>query len=96
MNTLSPNLRWSMFFCAFAFLVILLTGVLFDSALASVPQAVQRAMIMVLIVLPNLAGSICGFLSFFKQPRRVVLSIVFFMLNLLSALFYTLLVFIAG
>ena len=96
MKTLPPLLRWSLFLFAFAFLVFILTGVVLDSALASVPQAIQRAMIVLLIVVPNTAGAVLAFLALFRKPRKILLTVLALVLNTMSALFYTFLVFMAG
>ena len=96
MKNMHRFLRWSIYLFAFAVLVFLLTGVVLDSTLASVPQIIQRAMIVLFIILPNAAGAVLAFLSLSRQPRKIALSAIFIVLNLLSALFYTFLVLFAG
>ncbi len=96
MNKLPPFLRWSFYLFAIAAVTFLLTGVVLDSVLASVPQAVQRILIVVLIVLPAAVGAVLSFLSLFRQPRRLFLSILSLLVNSLTALFFAFLASFAG
>ncbi len=96
MNKLPPFLRWSFYLFTIAAVTFLLTGVVLDSVLASVPQAVQRILIVVLIVLPAAVGAVLSFLSLFRQPRRLFLSILSLLVNSLTALFFAFLASFAG
>jgi len=90
------SLRWAYGLFLFALVAFLITGVLLDSALASVPTSIQRILTIVLIVLPTAAGTLAGIVSLMRPPRLWLASLLAIFLNGLSALFFAFLASFAG
>jgi hypothetical protein len=93
---MNQNLRWAYLLFGFAVLAFLVTGVLLEGALASVPPMTQRIMNLILIILPTVVGSFLGVLSLVRPPRRWLLAIPAILLNGLTALFFIFLISFAG
>lgn len=95
MNINNP-LKRSLYLFAFALVAFLFIGVLLDSTLASAPDLIQRLLPLVLVILPAAAGAVLAAGSFSREPRNTLLSAVSLLLNLLTALFFSLVILISG
>ena len=89
-------LKWSYLLFGFAAVAFLITGVLLDSTLASIPNGTQRMITVLLIVLPTLVGTVLGLVALFRKPVRWLLAILAVLLNGLTALFFFAIVSFAG
>ena len=92
----SKPLKWSYLLFGIALLAFLITGVLLDSTLASVPTGTQRLMNIGLIILPTLLGTVLGVMALLHKPVRWLLAILAILLNGLTALFFIAIVSFAG
>lgn len=79
-----------------ALFFFILTSVILDSALASVPMALQRWLIALTLVLPALFGVVMGVLELRQPDRHISLALIAIVLNALVALFFIALLGIAG
>ena len=95
MNTNLPT-RWSFGLFLATVVIFLVVGVLLEGVLNSFSTAVQRILMIALIVLPAGLGTLAGILSFFREPRRILLSLLAVLLNGLTFLFFAFLVSFAG
>ena len=80
---------------AFSILVLVLLTV-FESALAGMATSAERALTLVLLVLPAAAGAVLGMLSLARREGRGWLAGLSVLLNTLFALFHLTLVLFAG
>ncbi len=73
-----------------------LTGVILDSALASLSLTLQRWIVVVTLILPATLGMIMGMLALRQRSDRWLVALISIILNGLFALFYLALLGIAG
>ena len=81
-------------FVSSALFLILLT--LFESSLAGLSLAVEKILILLLLVLPALIGVVFGVLSFTRKESKPWIAILGILLNGLFALFHLFLLSFAG
>jgi len=81
-------------FVSSALFLILVT--LFESSLAGLSLAVEKILILLLLVLPALIGVVFGVLSFTRKESKPWIAILGILLNGLFALFHLFLLSFAG
>lgn len=100
MNEHQPTHRrtifWSYGLLAVAMVLFILTGVILDSALASLSTAVQRWIVFWALILPAVLGALAGFLALRQKSAHPLLALGGMVLNALFALFFIALLGIAG
>jgi len=83
----------SLFGLSIIFLVLI---TLFESALLGLSIAAERALSLVLLVLPGIIGVIFGLLGILRKEAKVWIAYLGIMLNGLFALFHLLVISFAG
>ena len=85
----------SMLLCGVS-VVFLIALTVFESVLAGVSLAVERAITFFLLVLPASIGTVFGVLSLIRREGRTWVAIIGAVLNILFALFHLAIVLFAG
>jgi hypothetical protein len=90
------TVRWAFGLFLFAFAAFLITFALLEGFVNGLSTGMQRGLLIALIVVPTGLGTLAGFTSLFRPPRRLVLSIMATLLNGLSFLYFAFLASFAG
>lgn len=89
-------LLWSYSLLALALISFVITGVILDAALASLPIALQRWIVVLTYIMPAGLGVVMGVLALRQRNSHRLLALGSVILNALFSLFFIILLGIAG
>ncbi len=81
----------------FVLSIVFLGGLtLFETSLVGLPITIERMISLLLLVLPGVAGVVCGFLGIVRKESKVWVAYLGILLNVLFALFQLFVISFAG